>query len=179
DAPRHYQTKAKNAQEAHEAIRPTDLGHLPDAAARGLDSEQALLYDLIWKRRGGPEALRPTDLGHLPDEAARGLESEQARLYDLIWKRMAASQMQSAELERTTVDIDAGGSAHPVALPAPRPGGALRRVPRRLPGGPRRGADPQARPRGRRGPPAADEGRRPADRARHRGRPALPRATPP
>jgi DNA topoisomerase-1 len=71
DAPRNYQTKAKNAQEAHEAIRPTDLTHTPD-------------------------------------EAARSLEPDQARLYELIWKRMTASQMASAELERTTVDIDAG-----------------------------------------------------------------------
>src|SRR6185369_575456 len=57
------------------------------------------------------EAIRPTDLGHTPDAAARSLEGDQSRLYDLIWKRMTASQMQAAELERTTVDIDAGGGA--------------------------------------------------------------------
>jgi DNA topoisomerase-1 len=75
-----YQTKAKNAQEAHEAIRPTDLNRIPD-------------------------------------EEARSLEPDQARLYELIWKRMTASQMASAELERTTVDI-AAGVARPVALRA-------------------------------------------------------------
>src|SRR5262249_57124352 len=68
DAPRRYQTKAKNAQEAHEAIRPTDL----------------------FRR---------------PREVARVLEPDQARLYELIWLRAVASQMESAELERTTVDI--------------------------------------------------------------------------
>jgi DNA topoisomerase-1 len=68
DAPRRYQTKAKNAQEAHEAIRPTDL------------------------------ARRPRD-------TSRYLEPEQAKLYELIWQRTLASQMESAEIERTTVDI--------------------------------------------------------------------------
>ncbi len=70
EAPRRYQTKAKNAQEAHEAIRPTDVSR------------------------------RPRDL--------RGkLDADQAKLYELIWQRAVASQMESAELERTTVDIAA------------------------------------------------------------------------
>ena len=69
-APRRYETKAKNAQEAHEAIRPTDLA-----------------------RR--------------PREAKRFLDADQAKLYELIWLRTVASQMESAELERTTVDITA------------------------------------------------------------------------
>jgi DNA topoisomerase-1 len=69
-SPRRYETKAKNAQEAHEAIRPTDL-----------------------VRR--------------PQEAKRFLDDDQAKLYELIWLRTVASQMESAELERTTVDITA------------------------------------------------------------------------
>jgi DNA topoisomerase-1 len=75
-APRKYSAKAKNAQEAHEAIRPTDLSR------------------------------RPKDV-------IRQLEPDQAKLYELIWLRTIASQMESAELERTTVDIDAkaGGRA--------------------------------------------------------------------
>ncbi|ALA17656.1 DNA topoisomerase-1 [Chelatococcus caeni] len=48
--PRKYTTKAKNAQEAHEAVRPTDLGRLPAMVARQLDPDQARLYDLIWTR---------------------------------------------------------------------------------------------------------------------------------
>jgi DNA topoisomerase-1 len=67
-APRRYQTKQKNAQEAHEAIRPTDPARHPR-------------------------------------EIRKFLDSEQARLYELIWLRTIASQMESAELERTTVDI--------------------------------------------------------------------------
>ncbi len=45
DKPRHYETKAKNAQEAHEAIRPTDFGR--DRAGSG---DHGRLYELIWKR---------------------------------------------------------------------------------------------------------------------------------
>jgi len=70
DAPRRYQSRVKNAQEAHEAIRPADVSRLPD-------------------------------------DVRRYLQSDEARLYELIWKRMVASQMTSAELERTTIDIDA------------------------------------------------------------------------
>jgi DNA topoisomerase I len=66
DKPRLYQTKAKNAQEAHEAIRPTDFGK---------------------DRAGG---------------------GDHARLYDLIWKRAMASQMASARMERTTVEMADG-----------------------------------------------------------------------
>jgi len=47
---RHYATKAKNAQEAHEAIRPTDPKRTPDQVAKFLDEDQKKLYDLIWKR---------------------------------------------------------------------------------------------------------------------------------
>ncbi len=66
DKPRLYQTKAKNAQEAHEAIRPTDFGR---------------------------------------DRAGSG---DHGRLYDLIRKRALASQMASARLERTSVELADG-----------------------------------------------------------------------
>ena len=63
-----YKSKQKNAQEAHEAIRPTDFRRRPKSVARYLDEVQL-------------------------------------KLYELIWVRALASQMESAELERTTVDI--------------------------------------------------------------------------
>ena len=47
---RDYKSKAKNAQEAHEAIRPTDPKRTPDTVRKMLDKDQAALYDLIWKR---------------------------------------------------------------------------------------------------------------------------------
>jgi DNA topoisomerase I len=84
-SPRRYETKAKNAQEAHEAIRPTDFGRKPRDAKKFLDADQA-------------------------------------RLYELIWRRAIASQMESAELERTTVDIEATPS-----LPSPASGGGIGR----------------------------------------------------
>jgi DNA topoisomerase-1 len=68
EQPRVYRSAAKNAQEAHEAIRPTDL------------------------------ARRPKDV-------EGDLDRDQLRLYDLIWKRTLASQMESASLDQTTVDI--------------------------------------------------------------------------
>ena len=49
-APRVYTSKAKNAQEAHEAIRPTDLFRSPQDVAQYLDKDQFGLYELIWKR---------------------------------------------------------------------------------------------------------------------------------
>jgi DNA topoisomerase-1 len=66
EKPRHYETKAKNAQEAHEAIRPVDFSK---------------------DRYGSDDA---------------------ARLYELIWKRALASQMASANIERTTVTLREG-----------------------------------------------------------------------
>ena len=48
--PRVYKSKAKNAQEAHEAVRPTDLNRKPDDIASHLDEDQRKLYALIWKR---------------------------------------------------------------------------------------------------------------------------------
>ena len=48
--PRMYRSPAKNAQEAHEAIRPTDMARRPADVARHLDNDQRRLYELIWKR---------------------------------------------------------------------------------------------------------------------------------
>lgn len=78
---RFYSTKAKNAQEAHEAIRPTDFNRTPDQVKRYLDPDQL-------------------------------------RLYDLIWKRGIASQMASAEIERTTVEILASNGSEKAGLRA-------------------------------------------------------------
>lgn len=81
DAARQYTSKAKNAQEAHEAIRPTDLSRRPSGLKARLDSDQF-------------------------------------RLYELIWMRTIASQMESAEMERTTVDIAAKAGSRLLELRA-------------------------------------------------------------
>jgi DNA topoisomerase-1 len=50
DAPRVFKTRSKNAQEAHEAIRPTSVFRTPAEVRRHLSADQARLYELIWKR---------------------------------------------------------------------------------------------------------------------------------
>ncbi|HEX7915397.1 DNA topoisomerase I [Rudaea sp.] len=50
EAPNFYRAKSKNAQEAHEAIRPTSALHTPRAMAQYLNDDQRKLYELIWKR---------------------------------------------------------------------------------------------------------------------------------
>src|SRR4051812_22434491 len=51
------------------------------------------------------EAVRPTSFSRTPEKVARYLDADSAKLYELIWKRAVASQMESAEQERTTVDV--------------------------------------------------------------------------
>ncbi|NCF14603.1 MAG: DNA topoisomerase I [Gammaproteobacteria bacterium] len=50
EEPRVFKTKSKNAQEAHEAIRPTSVAHIPEEIRSSLDEDQYKLYSLIWKR---------------------------------------------------------------------------------------------------------------------------------
>lgn len=58
--PRKYKTKAKNAQEAHEAIRPTSVRRIPDQVKSQLTSEQLKLYTLIWKRTVACQMIHAT-----------------------------------------------------------------------------------------------------------------------
>lgn len=60
DEPRLYRTKAKNAQEAHEAIRPTSAMRTPDSIKSYLSPEQYKLYDLIWKRTVASQMISAT-----------------------------------------------------------------------------------------------------------------------
>ena len=61
------------------------------------------------------EAIRPTDLKRTPAELKDSLSRDQLRLYQLIWKRFAASRMQPAKYETTSVKIDAGEHRFTVA----------------------------------------------------------------
>ena len=61
------------------------------------------------------EAIRPTDLSRTPLEMKDSLSRDQLRLYQLIWKRFAASRMQPAKYETTSVKIDAGEHRFTVA----------------------------------------------------------------
>ena len=60
DSPRVYKTKSKNAQEAHEAIRPTSVKHIPDEIKQYLKPDQFALYELIWKRTMACQMIHAT-----------------------------------------------------------------------------------------------------------------------
>ncbi len=62
--------------------------------------------------------MRPTSASRTPDQVAKYVDRDQARLYELIWNRAVASQMESAELERTTVDIAATNGPRNIELRA-------------------------------------------------------------
>jgi DNA topoisomerase-1 len=70
------------------------------------------------KAQEAHEALRPTIPSRTPAEVAKYVDRDQARLYELIWNRAVASQMESAELERTTVDIVARNGARNIEMRA-------------------------------------------------------------
>ena len=70
-APREYSSKAKNAQEAHEAIRPTDVERTPGAVARYLNDEQRRVYDLIWKRAVASQ-MQSAELDQVAVDVASG-----------------------------------------------------------------------------------------------------------
>lgn len=59
-AARVFKTKSKNAQEAHEAIRPTSVLNTPDSIAKHLDKDQLKLYTLIWKRTVACQMIHAT-----------------------------------------------------------------------------------------------------------------------
>jgi len=72
---REYSSKAKNAQEAHEAVRPTDVARTPDSVARYLSPEQRRLYELIWKRAVASQ-MQSAEL----DQVAVDIAGERTRL---------------------------------------------------------------------------------------------------
>ena len=76
-APRAYKSKAKNAQEAHEAIRPTDPARRPELMARYLDEDGRRLYELVWKRMLASQ-MASAELDQVAVEVA--VDGEAARL---------------------------------------------------------------------------------------------------
>ena len=73
DKPNFYQTKAKNAQEAHEAIRPTSALRTPAQVAKYLSDDERRLYDLVWKRAVASQMI-PATLNTVTVELAAGAE---------------------------------------------------------------------------------------------------------
>ncbi|MGH9347888.1 MAG: type I DNA topoisomerase [Vicinamibacterales bacterium] len=80
DGPRRYQTKVKNAQEAHEAIRPTDFRLAPSRLEGVLEAEDLKLYDLIWKRTMASQMVDARVLRTTVELSAKGPDSDTAVL---------------------------------------------------------------------------------------------------
>ena len=80
DAPRRYQTKVKNAQEAHEAIRPTDFRLAPSQLERALDADDLKIYDLIWKRTMASQMVDARVLRTSVEISAKGPDGQTAVL---------------------------------------------------------------------------------------------------
>src|SRR6186997_2272897 len=80
DAPRRYQTKVKNAQEAHEAIRPTDFRLAPSQLEGVLDADDLRLYELIWKRTMASQMVDARVLRTTLEISAQGPDGEVAVL---------------------------------------------------------------------------------------------------
>jgi DNA topoisomerase-1 len=79
DEPRTFKTKAKNAQEAHEAIRPTSVSLTPESIKDALDEDQFKLYSLIWKRTMACQMV-PAVFDTVAIELAAGPEEDGHRL---------------------------------------------------------------------------------------------------
>ena len=73
DKPNFYQTKSKNAQEAHEAVRPTSALRTPQQVSRYLSDDERRLYELIWKRAVASQMV-PATLNTVSVELAAGSE---------------------------------------------------------------------------------------------------------
>ncbi|HEY6361641.1 MAG TPA: type I DNA topoisomerase [Vicinamibacterales bacterium] len=78
EGPRRYQTRVKNAQEAHEAIRPTDFRLAPSQLERVLDADEFKIYDLIWKRTMASQMVDARVRRTTMEISARGVNGETA-----------------------------------------------------------------------------------------------------
>jgi DNA topoisomerase-1 len=79
DEPRAFKNKSKNAQEAHEAVRPTSVAHIPDEIKGSLDEDQYKLYSLIWKRTMACQMV-PAIFDTVAVEMAAGAEEDGHRM---------------------------------------------------------------------------------------------------
>ena len=79
EAPREFKNKSKNAQEAHEAIRPTSVAYIPDEIKGSLDEDQFKLYSLIWKRTMACQMV-PAVFDTVAIEMAAGSEEQGHRM---------------------------------------------------------------------------------------------------
>jgi DNA topoisomerase I len=92
---------AKEAQDAARALIERDFG--PNYVTK-----EPRVYKAKKEAQDAHEAIRPTYFDKKPSDIAKSLTPDQLKLYTLIWNRFIASQMESAVLDQTSVDISAG-----------------------------------------------------------------------
>ena len=149
DAPRRYQTRVKNAQEAHEAIRPTDFRLAPSQLEGVLDPDELRVYELIWKRTMASQmvdarVLRTTleisakgpdgrDRGALPRAARRSSSPASAAPTSkaaTIPRRSSRNRKRSCRSAASAIAFTATVQHTDHAASAPSRSGTKRRRPR-------------------------------------------------
>jgi DNA topoisomerase-1 len=118
--PRRYQTQVRNAQEAHEAIRPTDFNVTPQSLVSILDADELKLYDLIWKRTMASQMPDARILKTTVEFTATGLAGE-ACVLAATGKAIEFAGYRRAYVEGSD-DPDSELEAQETILPAFRPG---------------------------------------------------------
>ncbi|WP_204150153.1 type I DNA topoisomerase [Leptolyngbya sp. CCY15150] len=116
----------KGSQEAHEAIRPTDVNHLPQQLQRELSSDQAQLYELIWNRavasQCAPARLRKTRIVTQSGEAyweARGQVLDFAG-YTCYWNNISADSVLPAITQGQALQLEQAQADQKQTQPPPR-----------------------------------------------------------
>lgn len=113
DTPRLFKSKSKNAQEAHEAIRPTDVNRTPESVKDFLDAKQFKLYDLIWRRSVAsqmPEAVARTttiDIAGTADKSTYTFRATGSIMEFDGWRKLYPERNEDAELPNVQEGADA------------------------------------------------------------------------
>jgi DNA topoisomerase I len=133
EGPRRYQTQVRNAQEAHEAIRPTDFRLTPQSLAGVLDADELRLYDLVWKRTMASQMPDARVLKTTVEFTASGPAGETCVLTS-TGKAIEFAGYRRAYVEGSD-DPDSELEAQETILPAFKPGDVVVRVDAEPPAG--------------------------------------------
>ncbi len=126
DGPRRYQTRVKNAQEAHEAIRPTDFRQAPQMLAGHLDADELRIYELIWKRTMASQMPDARVLKTTVEITGRGPDGEPCA-FTAGGKAIEFAGFRRAYVEGSD-DPDAELADQESILPAMKPGDVVARA---------------------------------------------------
>lgn len=126
DSPRAYKSKAKNAQEAHEAIRPTDLFLKPENVRAHLDPDQLRLYELIWRRTLACQ-MASAELDQVAVDIASADEAAMLRATGSVVKFDGFLKLYTEDRDDPTPSGDGAEDDNERRLPAMASGDPLRR----------------------------------------------------